>query len=159
MKSVYLETTIISYLAALPSRDLIKAARQQIAWEWWNQRRQEFDLYVSELVVEEASGGDAQAASRRMDIIEEIPILDVSAEAERLAADLMGECLLPAGAVDDALHLAVAASHGMDYLLTWNCKHLANAELIHIFETRLLDRGLQAPFICTPDELLEKIDV
>jgi predicted nucleic acid-binding protein len=158
MKSVYLETTIISYLAAAPSRDLVKAARQEITREWWSQRRMEFDAYISQVVIREASRGDIEAVGRRVALLEGIPVLRVTAEAEQLAAGLVATGPLPERAVDDALHLAVAAAHGIDYLLTWNCKHLANAELANALETWLLDQGVQPPVICTPDGLLERND-
>lgn len=158
MKRVYLETTVISYLAALPSRDLVNAARQEIAWEWWNGRRHDFELYASQVVVKEASAGNAEAAQRRLSLLEEIPLLDVTQGAEQLAAELLARGPLPSKAVDDALHLAVATVHGIDFLLTWNCRHLANAELIGALGALVLDQGFQPPFICTPDELMERID-
>lgn len=159
MMRVYLETTIISYLAALPSRDLVKAARQEIALEWWRSRRDHFDLYVSQTVVAEASEGDSEAVARRLALIAGIPILDVTDGAVELAAYLMERGPFPRNAADDALHVAVAAVHGVDYLLTWNCRHLANAEIVGTVEALLVEKGFQPPFICTPDELLGYNDV
>lgn len=158
MKRVYVETTVISYLAALSSRDLIKAARQQITWEWWNNRRARFELYVSELVIEEVAAGDPGAAARRLGYLDGIAVLDIRDAAEELAYGLILNGRLPEKAADDALHLAVAAIHGMDYLMTWNCAHLANAELLDGMEGYLLDQGYRTPRICTPDELLEPSD-
>lgn len=159
MKKVYVETSVISYLAALPSRDLIKAARQEISWEWWNSRRNEFALFVSQAVLREAGRGAPDAAGRRVLLVEGIPVLPATCEAEDLAAAILRDGLLPATAVDDALHLSLAVVHQMDFLLTWNCRHLANAELLRPLEQWIAHRGLPVPSVCTPDELLEKPDV
>jgi predicted nucleic acid-binding protein len=132
---VYVETTIISYLTARASRDLIVAANQQITQDWWEMRRASFDLFVSEVVVNEASGGDESAARQRLDEIEGIPLLTLTADVAALAEKLVKELPLPERAVTDAVHVAIAATNGMDYLLTWNCKHLANAVLRSKIET------------------------
>jgi predicted nucleic acid-binding protein len=158
VKKVYLETSIISYLAALPTRDLIKAARQQISWVWWNARRNDFALFVSQAVLREAERGDPDAAHRRTQLLAGIPVLSVTSEAEDLAAAILRERLLPPVAVDDALHLSLAVVHQMDFLLTWNCRHLANAELLPPLEQWIAHRNLRVPSVCTPDELLEKPD-
>ena len=128
-RTVYIETSIVSYLAARPSRDLITAAHQQLTALWWDRRRQEFDLYVSQLVLDEAAAGDLDAAQRRGAILETLPLLDITDEVTSLAAALVRGVPLPPRAGADALHIAVAACHGMDFLLTWNCAHIANAEL------------------------------
>lgn len=156
MKSVNLETTIVSYLTARPSRDLINAARQQLTWEWWERRRNDFELFISQAVLDEAGVGDSDAAHRRLELLASLPVLDLREDAEELAVALLEEGLLPEKAVDDALPLALAAAHGIDFLLTWNCKHLANAELLVSLGTFLSDRDFQAPYVCTPDELLEQ---
>ena len=158
MRKVYIETSVISYLAALPSRDLISAARQEISWEWWNSRRLEFEVFVSQVVLREASKGAPDAAERRMRLVAELPVLSLTSGAEDLAAAILRKGLLPGNAVDDALHLAMAAVHGMDFLLTWNCRHLANAELLRPLERWIAEHGLPVPVVCTPDELLEKPD-
>jgi predicted nucleic acid-binding protein len=152
---VYLETTIISYLAARPSRDLIVAANQQLTQDWWQMRRTAFDLFVSEAVVEEASSGDEKAARQRLEEIENIPLLVLTAEAAALAEKLIQALPLPAPAVTDAVHVAIAAANGMDYLLTWNCKHLANAVLRSKIEDTCREYGYEPPVICTPQELME----
>jgi predicted nucleic acid-binding protein len=151
---VYLETTFVSYLAARPSRDLIQAAHQQITWEWWEARRRDFELYISQLVVREASAGDPEQAARRLEFVKGIPLLDVNDAAIDLAASLVADGPLPRRAADDALHIAVATIHGMDYLLTWNCKHLANAETVMAVNTLLTRKGFAPPVICVPEELL-----
>jgi len=159
MKRLYLESSIVSYLAALPSRDLIKAARQQITHEWWAARRHDFEIFVSEVVIEEISQGDSDAVLRRLEAITGIPVLNVTEAAEDLAGFIVDRGGLPAKAIQDALHLGVAAVHGVDYLLTWNCRHLANAELMGEMSALLVEKGFRPPVVCTPDELLGQNDV
>lgn len=154
-ESVYLETTIISYLAARPSRDLVIAACQEMTRDWWDQCRPKFDLYVSERIVAEASAGDENAASRRLQILKPIPILRVSEEARTLAKSLFISLQLPQKAIEDSLHIAISIVSGMDYLLTWNCKHIANARMIPQIERIAEANGYEHPVICTPQELLE----
>jgi hypothetical protein len=156
MKSVYLETSFVSYLAALPSRDLVNAARQQISWDWWKSRRNDFEVFISQLVLNEISRGDPDAVRRRVELVKEIRLLKASSEVDNLAKQILEECNLPQKAGDDAYHLALATVHGVDFLLTWNCKHLANAELIEEIVTLLPVKGYTAPVICTPDELMER---
>ena len=128
--SVYIETTIPSYLTAWRSRDLIMAANQEATRSWWDVARPRYDLYVSQIVLQEAAGGDGSAAERRLSILEGLPELDVSTKAEFLAERLLSGFALPAKAKIDALHIAISAIHGIEYLLTWNCKHLANGVII-----------------------------
>ncbi|HXU34144.1 MAG TPA: type II toxin-antitoxin system VapC family toxin [Thermoanaerobaculia bacterium] len=153
-KRVYLETTVISYLTARPSRTLVGAAHQQLTIDWWEQRRHDFDLVVSELVLREAQAGDPDAAKRRLTILEGIPRLALSDEAIALAQEFIQNGLLPLKAADDGLHIAVATTFSVDYLLTWNCTHIANPELQAKLAEFLQQRGLFLPFICTPEELL-----
>jgi predicted nucleic acid-binding protein len=122
MSSVYIETSIISYLTARVSRDLIVAGHQQMTEEWWSVQRNRFELWASELVVEEASAGDASAAAERLKVLNTIEMLDITEEAGFLATALIERGSLPAKASADALHIAIAAVHNVDYLLTWNCK-------------------------------------
>ena len=151
---VYLETTIPSYLTAWPSRDLVKAAHQQITREWW-QKRVQFDLYISQLVLREASGGDAEAARLRLETLKGIPVLALSPAASGLAQQLVQQGPLPETAVADALHIGIATVNGMDYLLTWNCAHIANAAIRHRIEAVCRASGYQPPVLCTPEELME----
>jgi hypothetical protein len=124
---VYIETTIVSYLTARPSRDLVVLAHQQVTQEWWDARRHAFDLFVSQLVVREASSGDSDAALRRTELLQTFPMLELNDAALHLARTLLKRNAVPQKAIEDALHISVATAHGMDYLLTWNCKHIANA--------------------------------
>jgi len=153
---VYLETSVVSYLAAWPSRDLIVAANQQITHEWWHTRRPEFEVYVSELVLQEASGGDATAAQERLRVLDGIPLLQFHEDVRHLAETLLAAIPLPPKAMVDALHVAFATLNGMDYLLTWNCAHLANATLRPHIERVCREHGYEPPVICTPQELLEE---
>lgn len=153
-KSVYIETTIPSYLTARPSRDLIRAAHQETTREWWESHRSRFDLFVSRIVVEEAGRGNPDAARRRLDALAGLPLLEMTDEAFDVARSLLDAGALPREARIDAFHVAVAAVHGMDILLTWNCRHLANGELIGAVARRLWSSGYAPPVICTPDELI-----
>ncbi|MFQ6091072.1 MAG: type II toxin-antitoxin system VapC family toxin [bacterium] len=152
--TAYIETTIVSYLTSRLSRDLIIAAHQQLTQEWWGDRRQEFDLYVSELVVQEAGAGDPSEAQKRLDALEDIPQLELSENCRSLARELLDRHAVPAEAVEDALHIAVSAVHGMDYLLTWNCAHIANAQMREAIEGVCRASGYEPPIICTPEELM-----
>jgi predicted nucleic acid-binding protein len=153
---VYLETSVISYLTSRPSRDLIVAANQQITQEWWQIRRAGFDLYISQLVIQEASAGDETMAELRLQVIEDIPLLELSEEAVTFAKRLVKDGPLPQKAVEDALHIAVATLNGMDYLLTWNFRHIANATMRYKIERVCRSEGYEPPVICTPQELLEE---
>ena len=150
------ETSIISYLTARPTRDLVTQAHQQLTHEWWDEKRMEFEFFVSELVIEEAERGDPEAAKRRLDCIANCPILPITPEASELAEWLIRAVPLPERAGADALHLAVAAFHGMEYFLTWNCRHLANGFVRHRLTQVEPERGLTTPTICTPEELYDE---
>ena len=157
--SAYLETTIVSYLTAWPSRDLITVADQEITRRWWESHQDDFDLYVSQAVVEEASAGDLDAAKRRREALEGIPQLATTNEVNLLARALVNQVALPPRAQTDALHIALSAVHGMNYLVTWNCTHIANATLRLRIEAVCRAAGFEPPIICTPRELLEEDDV
>ena len=152
---VYLETTIVSYLTARPSRDLITAAHQQITQQWWDTQRTRFDLFVAPPVMQEAQAGDPEAAARRLAALQGMPLLTLSEEATRLAQALIAPGPLPPHAVVDALHIAIAAVNGIHYLLTWNCTHIANAAIRSDLEDVCRAHGYEPPVLCTPEELLE----
>jgi predicted nucleic acid-binding protein len=154
MARLYLETSVVSYLTARPSSAIITAARQLLTHRWWSLRRTSFEILASELVLEEAARGDADAAARRLAALEAIPILGITPAASELAETIMRAHLLPASAFPDALHIAVASVHAVEYLLTWNCSHIANAELLPRVTTLVEDTGFNMPFVCTPEELL-----
>ena len=151
---LYLETTVPSYLAAWPSRDLIRAGHQLITKEWWQTRRAGFDLYISQFVLDEAGAGDPEAARERLAAIQGLPILDPTGDVAELAGVLRTCLALPANAVTDAAHIAIAAVHGMHFLLTWNCTHIANAEMSVAIEEACQAHGFSCSVICTPEELM-----
>jgi predicted nucleic acid-binding protein len=151
---VYIETSMVSYLTARPSRDIIAAAHQQISLAWWERRRHDFDLVTSLLVVNEARLGSPEASTRRLAVLEGIPLLEVTARAQELAVTIVQKGLLPQAAYPDALHIATAAVHQVDYLLTWNCNHIANAEILPRIALISEPFGLALPYVCTPEELL-----
>jgi predicted nucleic acid-binding protein len=151
---VYVETTVISYLAAAPSRDIVLAGHQETTRVWWS-RRDRFELFVSQAVVEEASRGNAVAAARRLALFEGIPVLGLNEEIDAIANQLLRAGAVPAKARIDAIHIAVAAINRMEYLVTWNLTHIANAAIRGKIERTCRGTGLQAPVICTPEELPE----
>lgn len=152
--TLYLETTIISYLAAWPSRDIVVAAHQALTRHWWEWHRQSYVLYVSELVTEEATQGDADAAARRRALMKGCRILAVDTEELELAAALVSAGCLPKRASADAVHVAIAAVNGIQYLVTWNCAHINNAAAKGRMEEVAAEQGYRCPMICTPEELM-----
>ena len=154
-KTVYLETSVVSYLTNRPSRDLIVAGHQASTREWWETQRQNYDLYVSELVIAEASRGHEEAAQKRLALLDGISLLRVSEEVAAFAQALVERHAIPQVAAADAVHVAVAAVNGIHYLLTWNCKHIANAARFEAIEKTCLENSYKSSIICTPDELME----
>ena len=157
-KSVYIESSVISYLTARPSRDLVIAGHQAVTAEWWNERRLRYDVYVSPLVVEEVSAGDASAAEERLRVIADIPSVTIAADAESLASALLAANAVPANSARDALHVAIAATQGIDYLITWNFRHINNACTRTMVVNVVSDFGLVCPVLCSPEELMGEDD-
>ena len=153
--TVYLETTIPSYLTAELSRDLLTAGHQSVTREWWDARRSHFELYVSEIVIQEARGGDQRMARKRLEVMAGIPALGLTQASRDLAKELVARGALPRKAAVDALHIAIASVSGMEFLLTWNCAHIANAALRPRIDAMCRAHGLEPPVICTPEELME----
>ena len=154
MESVYLETTFISYLVARPSRDLLVAGYQQVTQDWWANRRTLFECYVSQVVLDEATVGDATEVQKRLAVIGDLSVLEVTEDAESLTQAILSSGVIPPRAVRDAAHIAVATVHAVDYLLTWNCKHLANAQIMRKIAVVCERLGQRMPTICTPAELM-----
>lgn len=152
---LYLETSFISDLTAQPSRDLVTAGRQEVTREWWQQRRADFHLYTSELVIEEAGAGDTAASKERLSVLRTLPLIALTEAAVQLADDMVETGPLPRQAAADALHISVAVIAKIDYLLTWNFKHLANAFIRRKVEAFCFGRGYEPCMICTPEEIPE----
>jgi predicted nucleic acid-binding protein len=152
---VYIETSVISYLTARPSRDILVAANQQVTQEWWQDRRQQFEIYVSQLVEQEVSSGYVEAVSKRQQVLLGCSFLDITPPAVKLAEKLIEQNAIPRQAAGDALHIAVATASGMDYLLTWNFKHIANAARRASVELVCRLNDFEPPVICSPMELME----
>ena len=151
---LYLETTIVSYLTARPGRDLVRAAHQQVIRDWWDTRSR-FDLFISQFVLDEASEGDPDAAERRLLALGEATLLDLTSDAKLIADDILRLGGMPAKAYVDAMHVGVATAHGLDYLLTWNCAHIARAAMRGRIEEICRNAGFEPPIICTPIEFME----
>jgi len=151
---LYLESTIPSYLTAWPSRDLIVAGHQQVTHEWWRNRKDDFDIYISQFVLDEAGAGDPEASRKRLAAIEGFEQLDITEEVSNLAAAIIASGVIPQNSPTDAAHIAIAAVHGMQFLITWNCAHIANAEIASVIERVCRSHGFECPVICTPEELM-----
>lgn len=152
---VYLESSVISYLAARPSRDILATAHQQVTREWWERSRSNFDLYVSVEVLNEIRRGDPAAAELRLRYAEALPVLEADDQARSLAAEILRTSALPPRAAADAAHIAIATVNGMEFLLTWNCTHIANGIVQRAISRLSRDMGFEPPTIVTPEELME----
>ena len=152
-RKIYVETSVISYLAARPSKTIIGAAHQQITMAWW-ELRSDYELLVSQSVWQECAAGDPVAAQRRLAALEGISVLAVTQDMIRLAESLIEQAIIPAKAIEDALHISVSTLHHVDFLLTWNCRHIANPMIQEKIAVYLEQLGLFLPIICTPEELL-----
>jgi predicted nucleic acid-binding protein len=153
--AIYVETSVVSYLVARPSRDIIVAAHQQLTSDWWDNQSHQYDLFISQIVLDEARAGDKQAAGKRIAALQDLPLLEINEEVIRLAEHLVQLHAVPIKAAQDALHIAVACVNGVDYLLTWNCKHIANAKMRSKIDKVCRDAGYVPSIICTPEELEE----
>ncbi len=152
-ETVYIETSILGYLTARSTRNLILAANIEVTTEWWESRRSAFTLYISQVVLDEVARGDAEMAVKRLEMLEGLPLVELNQAVRNLSAQFLTRSNLPAKASDDAVHIAAATVHRLDYLLTWNCKHIANAQIQRKLAEISLDFGYQLPIICTPYEL------
>lgn len=150
-KSVYIETSVVSYLTSRRPAD--RATWQAVTVDWWETRRGDFDLYTSDVTVIEARRGNPEAAQRRLDALDEIPVLSVTTQVNELSEALLRARAIPRAYVGDSLHVAVSAVHGVDYLLTWNFRHLNNDETKPIMREVCELSGYSCPKICTPRQL------
>ncbi len=153
--TAYIETSVVSYLTARPSRNVVKAAYQRITRDWWFDAQDRFDLVTSTLTVNESSAGDHQASTNRLETLKSITLLDETLNTELLAEELVELGAVPRHAADDAMHIAIAVTGGVDFLVTWNFKHIANAVMRSQIERVCRRSGYQLPIICAPNELME----
>jgi len=153
--TAYLETTVVSYLVARPSRDVVTTALQKMTKDWWERRRGNYELRVSDRVIRETSVGDVQMVRKRLEKLRRILALPATDDALALAKLIVTRTGIPPKAAEDAMHIAVAATHSIDYLVTWNCKHIANAHVIRRVGLLFAEHDLKCPVICTPQELME----
>jgi predicted nucleic acid-binding protein len=159
MDSVYIETTIVGHIAGRLHPDPLVALRQQVTRDWWRDEAPRYNVFISQLVLEECSEGDPSAASERLEVVKELDLLEASGKVDDLADGLIAGKAVPASEPRDAFHIAIAAVHGVNYLLTWNYKHIANATLRTRIEEVCRDAGFEPPIICTPEELMGIDDV
>lgn len=154
METVYIETTIVSVLVARPSQDKIMASYQELTRRWWQTERGRYKCVTSEEVLREAALGDAEMSRRRAELLAELIVLEAGESVRNLARDLVAERILPPGAASDAIHVAITSLQGVDILVTWNCRHLANPHLLGKLRNFMVRHGLVLPEICTPIELI-----
>ena len=150
---IYIESTIPSYVVARPARDLLQAARQQLTRDWWDLKREKHELFTSQVVIDEITGGEVAMATQRLAVMAGITLLGSTEEAETLTQRILDSGLLPTDADRDAAHIALATVHRMDVLLSWNCRHIANAAIQARLRELAAKSGLTLPVLCTPDEL------
>lgn len=152
-ETVYLETSFFGYLTARPSKNLIIAANMEVTRDWWESYRNAFTLYISQIVLDEVMEGDAEMAAKRVEVLQGLPLLESKEIAQELVKQFIARSSLPSKASTDAAHIAIATVNAMDYLVTWNCKHIANAHIQKKLSEICLDFGYELPTICTPYEL------
>ena len=155
MPTVYIETSIVSYLRQRPSAQVVMAARQLLTHQWWNDERGNYELVTSQFVLDEASAGDPVLAAERLQSLDGIPLLPLDSQIGVIANEIMSRAILPPKASIDALHIAMVAHHRIQYRLTWNCKHIANAKILPRIHDLLTDWGCPIPIICTPEEMVD----
>jgi predicted nucleic acid-binding protein len=153
-ETVYIETSMVGYLTVRPSNNLILMANLEVTRKCWETRRSQFTLYISQVVLDEAAQGDSEMAIKRLEILQSLPVLELNEAVQDLGAQFLTRSNLPPKASDDAIHIAAATVHGLDYLLTWNCRHIANAQIQRKLAEICLDFGYKLPIICTPYELM-----
>ena len=153
IETVYIETSILGYLTASSTDNLILAANMKVTQDWWNICRSSFILYASEIVEDEAARGDPEIASQRLNLLQSLMLLDLPEAAVELAQEFLQQCNLPPQASSDALHVALATVYSLNYMLTWSCKHMANAQIQRQLSQISSELGYQLPIICTPYEL------
>jgi predicted nucleic acid-binding protein len=154
-EKVYLDSTIPSYIIANPSRDIILLGRQEVTRDWWETKRDLYELFISEIVLMEIEAGDPVYASKREELLQKIPLLENCEEIEKLAGEYMKHFNLPEKLFRDMYHIAFAVYYKMDFLMTWNFAHLANAHVKTQLRRYNQGKELDTPEICSPEELYE----
>lgn len=153
--TVYIETTVIGHLVGRILTDPVVAGRQLVTREWWKVAASSFRLLASQLVADECGPGDPGAAAERLAVLDSLDFVEASGDTDELTTQLIAESAIPASEPRDALHISLAAVNGVEYLVTWNFKHIANATTREMIEQICRNAGFEPPTICTPDELLE----
>ncbi len=153
-ETLYIETSVIGYLTARATQNLIIAANMKITQDWWQNYRNNFDIYISQVVLDEVARGESEMAIKRLETVRDFPLLEISELVDGLASEFMNKSNLPPKASDDAIHIAIATIHRLDYLLTWNCKHIANGHIQKKLREICVSLGYTLPIICTPYELI-----
>lgn len=151
---IYLETTVVSYYVSRPSRDLVIAGHQEATRVFWESLDDQFEPYVSGLVLREAGKGDADQAHARLEALKGYPVLDIDDRAELLARILIDSKAIPKEYPEDALHVAVAAVNGMEIIATWNFAHLNNPFIRKSVRRAVESEGYVCPEIASPDEII-----
>ena len=154
MDTLYVETSIVSYLRQRTSSQVVMAARQLLTHQWWNDERGKYQLVTSQFVIDEESAGDPVLAAERLAMLEGVLLLPLDPDIADIADENMLRAILPVKARTDALHIAAVAHHRIQYLLTWNCRHIANGRILPRIHAVLIDMGIPIPIICTPEEMM-----
>lgn len=155
MNAIYIETSVVSFLRQRPASHVVAAARQLLTRRWWDLERFKYQLVTSQYVIDEAALGDPELASERLELLRDLPLLALDEEIQTIADEIMRRAILPLKAQVDALHISIAAYHRIDFLLTWNCTHIANARILPRLHAVLRDLGHAMPIICTPEEMVD----
>ncbi|MEZ6100292.1 MAG: type II toxin-antitoxin system VapC family toxin [Pirellulaceae bacterium] len=158
MKSVYIETTVVGNIAGRIHSDPLIASRQTITRNWWSTALDRYDIFASELVIDECNDGDPTAAAERLLVLDGIRLIQSSTEAESLVEALIDGHAVPASEPRDASHIAIAATNGIEFLVSWNFKHILNPSTTRMIESICRDCGFEPPSLCTPEQLLEAYD-
>jgi predicted nucleic acid-binding protein len=154
MATAYIETTIPSYYTSRPARDVVQLSRQAHTKQWWDSGCSGFELYTSQETINEASRGDADFAAKRLALLNQVAVLEITPHVEELTRRLLTAGLVPTNVASDAIHIAVASVHGIDFLVTWNFKHIANPYIQAALREEVACFGERLPVMCTPEELL-----
>lgn len=157
MTRIYIETSVISFLTARQSKDVVLAGHQASTHIFWS-RKKDFELFISDMVIQECEKGDADCAQSRIQAITGLPVLSVDKEVEHLASELINKGAIPKKSLEDAVHIAVASVSAIDFIVTWNFKHINNPFMKQQIRNVIVNQGYAMPEICSPDELLEAID-